>query len=135
MIRWIAKPFLWLFTCAIPVFISACYGSPYQGSYPWDSGSGLDLSTVKGHVIDQNTGEGIVDIEVSCMLPDGSVAEDTYTALGDGSFKLRYDASAPCEVLKFQDLDEEENGGPYQTKLLDFEENMDDLVIEMTPED
>ncbi len=28
--KWLAKSLLWLFTCAIPVFIAACYGVVYD---------------------------------------------------------------------------------------------------------
>jgi hypothetical protein len=36
--KWLAKPFLWIFTCAIPVFIAACYGSVYNDD-PYDGGT------------------------------------------------------------------------------------------------
>ncbi len=142
--KWIAKPILWLFTSAIPVFIAACYGCPNGdcGGIPYsqDGDGNTDYSNIEGIVIDQDSQEGIADIKVSCVFYDAYNSEEidsfTYTAAGDGAFKLRYDTLDECDALRFQDLDGLENGRQYKTEEIDFDtEELEDLVIEMTPVD
>ncbi len=67
--RWLAKPFLWLFTCAIPVFIAACYGAVYNDgemdSGDHDAGSDAD-SDADGDVdTDGDAGDEDTDEDTS----------------------------------------------------------------------
>lgn len=134
MEKWLAKPFLWLFTSAIPVFISACYGVYYEA---------LEF---KGRVVDKQTGQGIGNIRVSCHNDRSvdvdtdtnsnadagpselsNVVDSTYSIDGDGSFSLYI--SSPCSRLRFEDVDGEENGGNYATLDMEFSSDADEKVI------
>lgn len=101
MLKWIAKPFLWLVTSAIPVFIAACYGPRYA------MGDNGDL--LKGTTKD-DSGKGIPDIEVKCINAAGESIDATYARGDDGYFSVWSPHSDPCKQLRFTDVDGEENG-------------------------
>jgi hypothetical protein len=117
---WIARPVLWLVTAAIPVFIAACYGAYY------------DESRATGKVVDKATGEGVPDILVSCMTSGGSVLDQTYSLAGDGAFEIWYQENDPCETLRFEDVDGEENG-EFQALELPFDPAAGELTAELEP--
>ncbi len=119
--KWIAKPALWLLTTAIPVVIAACYGV-YEES-----------RRVFGKVVDGDTGEGIQDIQVECVVGEGEneyVPAGTMTLPGDGAFELWVDEYDPCDKLVFKDLDGEENGA-YADKEIPFDEFTDGETVEL----
>ena len=112
--RIIAKFFLWLVTCAIPVVIAACYGMAYRYSKT-------------GHVIDSETKEGIQGIEVTCLVGSDEHSM-TYTG-EDGYFWLEYDVR--CDKLRIDDVDGEDNGGLYVGRTVDFCKDCEDITIEL----
>jgi len=126
---------LWMLTAAVPVFIAACYGINYQYSK-------------KGRVLDKETRAGIANIEVSCVDPaavapvvdagageDAGATEDAgyrpsgFSSSDDGSFY--WGGFEPCNKLKFEDIDGQENGGLYLTKIEPFSDSEQELVVEM----
>lgn len=113
MKKFLARPVLWLLTCAFPVFIAACYGA-------YEEGMGI-ASRYLGKVVDALSGDGIGQIKVSCTDAEGnpSFADgDTYTLTEDGSFYLTIAEGEICEGLLFEDVDGEENGGTFASKLV-----------------
>ena len=136
MLKRLAKPFLWLLTTAIPVFIAACYGSPggYSDGGPGPDSGPVPEKSVAGRVLSALTGSGIPYIKVSCLISgfEGlEVYDDTYSAPGDGAFELWSSEYTPCEVLRFEDIDEEENGS-YQTLEINYIDNGQDVVAELS---
>ena len=130
MTKRLARPFLWLLTAAIPVFIAACYGPPMEDD--WDSGPDPEKS-VAGRVLSALTGSGIPYIKVSCLVSgrDGpEVYDETYSAPGDGAFELWSSEITPCEILRFEDVDGADNGA-YQTLELSYVDDGQDVVAEM----
>jgi hypothetical protein len=91
--RWL----LWVFTMAIPVFIAACYGPPMRYSR-------------SGKVEDASTGQGLQDIDVTCMNgAERGWMSRTYSVAG--AFLLYYDTA--CTSLLVEDaltLDEADGG-------------------------
>ncbi len=120
MLKMIAKPFLWLVTCAIPVFISACYGSGYD--------SDVETELLEGNVKNA-AGEGIPNIQLTCISKDGVTNNQTYSQ-SDGSFSIpsRYDL--PCLKLRFEDVDGNENG-LYSTLDLSLDDQIDEIEAVM----
>jgi len=131
----IKRSLLWMLTAAVPVFIAACYGINYQ-------------FTKNGRVLDKTTRAGIANIEISCADPadvapivdagsgeDGGATEDAgYHASGfvsgaDGSFF--WGSETACNKLKFEDIDGQENGGLYLTKIEPIDTTDKELVVEM----
>ncbi|MBN2358139.1 MAG: hypothetical protein JXR83_01715 [Deltaproteobacteria bacterium] len=101
-----------------------------------------------GRVIDSVAAQGLVGIEVACMIEQRDCDEDcdcdscscscdveykehskTYSAL-DGHFYIPYDR--PC-VLFFRDIDEGRNGGWYAERTVDLCSDDCDLLVELTP--
>ena len=113
--KWLEKVFLGLMTAVAPVYIACAYGSPFN----YDK---------QGMVVDAETKEGIPGIEVTCLVAD----QETSTAVSsqDGSFVLSYDE--PCELVRCVDVDGEDNGGLYQTRLVPVDENADSWTVEMS---
>jgi hypothetical protein len=127
----IARPFLWFFTCAIPVFIAACYG----GYYEIDGGPNQLSAT--GRVLDGVTSASIAQIKVSCVASgyvDGgdNVIDSTYSMPGDGHFELWYTDDNPCERLILEDVDGAENG-EYASKTVLFDDTLEETVVELSP--
>lgn len=112
--RTIAKFFLWLTTIALPVVIAACYGMPYRFSKT-------------GHVVDSETKEGILGIEVACMRA-GSAQATAYT-LEDGSFWLEF--NDPCDHYRVEDVDGEDNGGQYVSRDVEWCKDCEEITIEL----
>jgi hypothetical protein len=141
--RWLARPFLWLLTCVVPVFIAACYGGVgvWDGQLP-DGGndSSGTLRRARGHVLNYQTGSGIKGIHVICLgapADAGNALDDTYSLPGDGAFEIWYYEFYPCDTLRFEDVDGAENGGPFSTREIEFppgEESRDRIVVALTPE-
>ncbi|MDD5309325.1 MAG: hypothetical protein PHU25_18575 [Deltaproteobacteria bacterium] len=135
--RWLAKPFLWLLTCIVPVFIAACYGAGFgvsDGPYS-DGGSGR-LTRAKGRVLNAITGLGIKGIHVICLWQVGTddrAADDTYSLPGDGAFEVWYEENSPCDVLRFEDVDGDDNGGHFAAHEEPFAETEGEIV-ELVPE-
>lgn len=132
----IARPFLWFFTFAIPVFIAACYGGYYEID---DAGGGTNQLSATGKVLNALTGASIAQIKVSCVAPgyvDGgdNVIDSTYSLPGDGHFELWYTDDNPCERLMFEDVDGTENG-EYATKTVQFDDTLEETVVELSPLD
>ncbi|MCP4601724.1 MAG: hypothetical protein GY847_14615 [Proteobacteria bacterium] len=132
--KWIAKPLLWIFTSALPVFIAACYGV-YQEEGYWDTDSDSG-SYIGGRVVDKTSGNGIYDIQVDCIEASSDtdsgadtgtdsganeeIVSTTYTMENDGAFMLQEDID-DCDFLQFKDVDGEENGGLYKSRRLALE--------------
>jgi hypothetical protein len=116
-----AKPFLWLMTSVIPVFIAACYGVPH--GWGSDSGDGTNSDPegtsafLKGKVLDR-AGNGISDIKVSCINgdPDAGATNEmsVYSMSEDGVFILEM-PPGECDFLRAKDVDGEKNGN-YKSK-------------------
>ena len=128
----IARPFLWFFTFAIPVFIAACYG----GYYEIDDGGPNQLSAT-GKVLIAMTCASIPQIKVSCVAPvyvDGgdNVIDSTYSLPGDGHFELWYTNDNPCDRLIFEDVDGAENG-EFASKTVQFDDTLEETVVELLP--
>lgn len=130
MLRAIAKPFLWLCTSAMPVVLAACYGPRYEEG-------GLAVS---GRVKDRDSGAGVGDIRVTCLLVDDSVTHEldqTTTLEGDGSFSFEPGACEACNALRFEDVDGAANGS-YTVRTLPIDpaeaETSEDLDVELYPE-
>jgi hypothetical protein len=136
MVKRLAKPLLWLLTTAIPVFIAACYGGPFDGR--WDEDAGPDPEkSVAGRVLSALTGSGIPYIRVSCVISGyggEQVYDDTYSAPGDGAFELWSSEYTPCEILRFEDVDGADNGA-YQTLELNYVDDGSDVVAEMAEQE
>ncbi len=115
--RRFARFFLWLMGVAVPVFLAACYGMPYR------------FSKI-GKVIDSESKTGINGIEVSCL--NNEQVLDVSHSYEDGKFEIWYDQ--PCDVLVFEDVDGEENGGLYSQKQIVFDEDTDNIIVEMDQE-
>jgi len=133
--KYFAKPLLWVFTSAFPVFIAACYGV-YQDLA--DGGTGGERRAT-GTVKDAGNGQGIGGILISCMLPgsgDGGAAYDeTYSLSGDGHFEIWYPENQPCESLRFEDVDGADNGGEYAGKTIAFDQYGGEIDVELELED
>ena len=129
MTKRLAKPFLWLLTTAIPVFIAACYGPPMD-----DVNGNTDPETsLTGRVLSALTGSGIPYIKVSCLVSgyDGQeVYDETYSAPGDGAFELWSSDYTPCEVLRFEDVDGPDNGA-YQTQEMGYADDGLDVEAQL----
>jgi len=113
--RMVCRFFLWLIGVAIPVFIAACYGMPYQ-------------YTKQGRVIDRQTQGGIGHIKVSCVQ-SGQTSTTTYTD-AQGQFILDYDI--PCDELQVTDVDGADNGA-YQQRAVPFCDDCPEIVVELDP--
>ena len=88
-----------------------------------------DPTHIYGTVIDKETGEALENIRVTC----GS-CDQTHTD-SSGEFGLSWE-ECYCEYVDFQDIDGENNGGPYEDQTLEeylFEE--DDITVEMELEE
>lgn len=123
--RLLAKPFLWLLTSAIPVFIAACYGAPMEG--------GEAEKSVAGRVLSALNGSGISGIRVSCMVPGAEgpeVYDQAYSEGADGEFLLWTSEYSPCETLLFEDVDGAENGA-FQTLEMDYVDTGEDVTAEL----
>jgi hypothetical protein len=135
MTKLIAKPFLWLLTCAIPLFISACYGNGYGlGS---DAGGNTELRG-KGRVTAALSQQGLADIFVSCVLfrEDGEYIYDgTYSLPGDGYFEIWYMENEPCDALRFEDQDGLDNGGSFAPLEVPFDPIAEETHVELELED
>ena len=132
----IARPFLWFFTFAIPVFIAACYGGYYEID---DAGGGANQLSATGKVLNALTGTSIAQIKVSCVASgyvDGgdNVIDSTYSLPGDGHFELWYTDDNPCDRLIFEDVDGAENG-EYDSKTVQFDDTLEETVVELSPLD
>ena len=136
----IARPFLWFFTCAIPVFIAACYGGYYEID---DAGGGANQLSATGRVLNALTSASIAQIKVSCVAPgyvDGGINADggdnvidsTYSLPGDGHFELWYTDDNPCDRLIFEDVDGAENG-EFTSKTVQFDDTLAETVVELLP--
>lgn len=131
----IKRSLLWMLTAAVPVFIAACYGISYS-------------FTKSGRVLDKVSRAGIANIQVSCADPleqapvydagvgeDGGATEDAgyqpvgFTSSADGSFF--YGSDVVCNKLKFEDVDGQQNGGLYLTKIESIDSSDGELVVEM----
>jgi len=110
-----ARFLLWLIGVALPVFIAACYGMPYRFSK-------------QGRVIDAETKQGIPNIMVSCVRAGRD--EFTIPSWENGRFELSYDL--PCDELRLEDTDGEENGGRFEAKTVPFCESCDEITVEMS---
>jgi hypothetical protein len=86
-------------TCAIPVFISACYGSGYSGE---------DSETLNG-TVKNASGQGIPNISVTCISGVDNGDDQAYSQ-SDGSFSIPSYVDSPCVTLRFEDVDAAENG-------------------------
>jgi len=133
--KWLVKPFFWLLTSAIPVFIAACYGAP---GFPddWDDGPDPEKS-IPGRVLSALTGSGIPYIRVSCLLygyDDLEVYDEAYSAPDDGAFELWSSEYTPCEVLRFEDVDGEENGA-FQPLETDYADDGQPVVVQLLAQD
>jgi hypothetical protein len=129
--KWLAKPILWLMTSAIPVFIAACYGSPYDGNGP-DNGDNEGKRFLKGKVVKPG-GEGIPGIEVSCLTDAadaGIISSRVFTMADDGAFVLEAPPGG-CVSLRAADVDGPENGS-FESKEAPVTGD-EDLIIELTP--
>lgn len=135
MLKRLAKPFLWLLTTAIPVFIAACYGAP--GNYgDWDAGQDPERS-IAGRVLSALTGSGIPYIKVSCLISEDNgqyVYDETYSKPDDGAFELWSSEYTPCEILRFEDVDGAENGA-FQTLETSYVDNDQAVIVEMVEQD
>ncbi len=129
-VRWIAKPFLWLFTGAIPVFIAACYGV-YNEFEDLDGGVHTP-QRVRGFVKSSASGFGIGGIQVTCFKNPVEV-DVTYTLSEDGAFELWYPPGQQCGQLRFEDIDGEENGGSFQAKIAGFDPGLESHNVELDP--
>jgi hypothetical protein len=132
----IARPFLWLFTFAIPVFIAACYGGYYE---IYDAGCGANQLSATGKVLNALNGTSIAQIKVSCVAPgyvDGgdNVIDSTYSLPGDGHFELWYTDDNPCDRLVFEDVDGAENG-EFASKTVQFDDTLAETVVDLSPLD
>jgi hypothetical protein len=114
-VRTIARFLLWILTSAIPVFLAACYGAPYGYSK-------------NGRVIDSESKEGISGIKVICS-ENGNDWNYSYSWT-DGYFNVDYDV--PCDKLVLVDEDGLENGGFYPRRVVPFDEDCDEITVEMT---
>ena len=112
----LAKFLLWLIGTAIPVFIAACYGAPYY----WN--------TKSGQVIDSDSKEGIGGIQVTCIDSYGNAGDVSYS-YEDGAFTVSY--GQPCDHLLLEDVDGPDNGGQYVRRSVPFDEECEDLTIEL----
>jgi hypothetical protein len=139
--KMLARPILWLLTTAIPVVIAACYGA-------------LESFRLWGNVVDRETGEGINNIKVSCILSNGptewsveetqssessyygdggvGAGDETHSMPEDGYFSIGYDE--PCYKLRFEDVDGEANGGRYATRVIKYDGG-NGLLVELDRED
>ncbi len=113
--KWLEKGALFLMTGIMPVFIAACYGGPMDDDWEF---------TAMGSVKDKASGNPIGNILVRCLL-FGAVEDETYTTAGDGSYVFDFYTGDDCNELQFEDIDGEENGGKYATKVIPFTEEAD----------
>jgi hypothetical protein len=105
MLKLLAKPILWLVTCAIPVFISACYGSPSGGPNNDSDNFEILSGTVKNA-----SALGVSNIRVTCISGvGGALLDQTFTQV-DGTYSIQSDLGNPCATLRFEDVDAAENG-------------------------
>jgi hypothetical protein len=104
ILRHCAKALLCLVTCAIPVFIAACYGGPVGSSEP-----------CQGKVVDKTTNVGIAGIEIRCMVA-GSAYDAGWSA-SDGSFNVSRPTSSSCDSLVALDVDGSSNGSYRSTSV------------------
>jgi hypothetical protein len=141
--RLIARPFLWLLTSIVPVFIAACYGTGGFFDEPYN------LLRARGRVLNAATGKGIKGIRVTCVAAqqglgtdygepiDGGFAfDETYSLPGDGAFEIWFDSYNPCIELRLEDVDGEENDGLFVGRDIEFpevESDRQDIVVELSP--
>lgn len=147
MLKRLAKPFLWLLTTAIPVFIAACYGAPgYSCGYGSDSDGDTDgdtdvpqvghLRSFRGMVRNALTAVAVPYIRVTCggLGMSGEEAVDKSYSKPDGSFELWHSDVVPCDFLRFEDVDGAFNGS-FAPKEVDFDNAIQDDVYELEAED
>jgi len=91
-----------------------------------------DHKTV-GTVVTAESGRGLGDIEVSCVMPDGYVSDVTYTLPTLGTFELWYDE--PCDAILFEDVDGAKNGGVYRAAEIDLEDPDSPIYVQLVLED
>ncbi|HOX42594.1 MAG TPA: hypothetical protein PK668_03300 [Myxococcota bacterium] len=115
MLRFLARPLLWLLNLLVPVFIAACYGAPADFSG----------ATLTGKVLDGTTQGGIYGIQVTCLRAGQPFTTD-YTDL-DGSFAL-WDS---CDQVRFEDLDGAENGGLYVQRTVTLDPGCTEITVEL----
>jgi hypothetical protein len=119
LVKIIKKAMLWVITAVIPVVVAACYGVMYAFQKT-------------GTVIDKDTRQGIEGIQVSCLVSNrGDVESTAYTY--EGQFYLNYDRE--CNMLLFQDVDGEDNGGYYGEVIIPASEYDENVPVEMEKQD
>jgi len=101
-----------------------------------------------GRVVDAITGQGLVGIEIQCMVEKRDCDDDcdcghcdcdcdveykehskTYSAR-DGYFYVPYDE--PC-ILFIKDIDEQRNAGQFGERQVEFCSDDNELLVELTP--
>lgn len=113
--KWLNKLFLGLMTAVAPVYIACAYGSPFN--YSKD-----------GRVVDAESKEGIEGIQVTCVVANQD--HNSGTSTSGGYFILSYDEV--CDEVRFVDVDGEDNGGQYQTRVIPFDENAESWTVELS---
>jgi hypothetical protein len=103
----------------------------------------------QGRVVDSATAQGLVGIEIKCMLEERDCDDDcdcdecdcdcdveykdhskTYSAR-DGHFYIPYDE--PC-ILFIKDIDEQRNAGWFGKRQVEFCSDDSELLVELTPQ-
>lgn len=112
----ISKLLLFMLGLITPVFIAACYGAGYMYSKT-------------GRVIDSETSQGIDNIQVTCIRNGANYYSDQYYSYADGTFYVEYNTA--CDQLRFEDIDGEANGGFYEPRTIPFNEDCEELTVEL----
>lgn len=101
-----------------------------------------------GRLVDSTTGQGLMGLEVRCMVEERDCDDDcdcghcdcdceveykehskTYSAR-DGYFYVPYDE--PC-ILFITDIDQERNSGWFDERKVEFCSDDSELLVELTP--
>lgn len=116
MIRLLHRGLLWIITAITPVFIAACYGAQA-------------VFAKAGRVVDQETGDGIAGVQVTCVVDP---AEGSTTVVTDEEGKFVLDYAGVCNSVRVEDVDGPANGGEYETLTTAFCEDCVGLAYSLT---
>ncbi len=112
--RRVSRYLLGIVTCAVPVFIAACYGIAMSFSQ-------------RGRVIDKDSKAGVGGLRVECLTASSAVSDMTTTAL-DGAFDLHTADQASCTTIA---VDDQRAASSHYASTTAKSDASKDLVIEV----
>ena len=122
MIRKFKKQITLLFTGSFTMVLAACYGAPIDMQ---------DYKSVKT-VNDQN--EAISGLQV-CLTNNGErIYEDLSDEDGNVYYSYFEEGTGNDYKVIINDIDSTENGGQFQTQVVDIVDSKDDYIVQMIEE-